>query len=460
MDEILLELLDLLKSNLSKEELIEKLSDYHERDIARAIPSLSEDERKRLYDIIDEKVLADIFAYLDDVGEYLEELSDEDAADIIEQMDTDDAIEVLEELEDEDRENIIKLMDKEAVEDIKIIKSYDEDEIGSKMTTNFIVVSNSFSVTEAMKKLISEAPENDNINTIFVVDKSDKYYGAITLKDLIIARKTQTVEDIVMLNYPHTFATTKIDDCINDLQEYELDLIPVLDEDETIIGALTHGDINAVAHEEFEEDYARLAGMLSNEEDFKEKTIVSMKKRLPWLILLMGLGLVVSSLISGFEGVIAVLPVLVFFQSLILDMAGNSGTQSLAVTIRVITNETSDKHYVLKMLWKEFRVGLCNGLVLALIAFTIVIGFLFVGQNPIYSDVFVASEALKVAFIVAVSLMLTVIVATSVGTLMPIIFKKIKIDPAVASGPLITTLNDLLAIVVYYGLAALLFNIL
>ena len=375
-------------------------------------------------------------------------------------MDTDDAIEVLEELEDEDRENIIKLMDKEAVEDIKIIKSYDEDEIGSKMTTNFIVVSNSFSVTEAMKKLISEAPENDNINTIFVVDKSDKYYGAITLKDLIIARKTQTVEDIVMLNYPHTFATTKIDDCINDLQEYELDLIPVLDEDETIIGALTHGDINAVAHEEFEEDYARLAGMLSNEEDFKEKTIVSMKKRLPWLILLMGLGLVVSSLISGFEGVIAVLPVLVFFQSLILDMAGNSGTQSLAVTIRVITNETSDKHYVLKMLWKEFRVGLCNGLVLALIAFTIVIGFLFVGQNPIYSDVFVASEALKVAFIVAVSLMLTVIVATSVGTLMPIIFKKIKIDPAVASGPLITTLNDLLAIVVYYGLAALLFNIL
>lgn len=460
MDEILLELLDLLKSNLSKEELIEKLSDYHERDIARAIPSLSEDERKRLYDIIDEKVLADIFAYLDDVGEYLEELSDEDAADIIEQMDTDDAIEVLEELEDEDRENIIKLMDKEAVEDIKIIKSYDEDEIGSKMTTNFIVVSNNFSVTEAMKKLISEAPENDNINTIFVVDKSDKYYGAITLKDLIIARKTQTVEDIVMLNYPHTFATTKIDDCIHDLQEYELDLIPVLDEDETIIGALTHGDINAVAHEEFEEDYARLAGMLSNEEDFKEKTIVSMKKRLPWLILLMGLGLVVSSLISGFEGVIAVLPVLVFFQSLILDMAGNSGTQSLAVTIRVITNETSDKHYVLKMLWKEFRVGLCNGFVLALIAFTIVIGFLFVGQNPIYSDVFVASEALKVAFIVAVSLMLTVIVATSVGTLMPIIFKKIKIDPAVASGPLITTLNDLLAIVVYYGLAALLFNIL
>lgn len=456
MNEVLLEIIEIIHK-YKGEELRLKLEDYHDYDIAKAIPEISQEDRNKLYKTLDDTALANILSYLDDVSYFFDFVNEEKAADIIEHMDADDAVDILEELEEEDKEKVISLMDEEAVEDIKMITSYEDDQIGSKMTTNFHVAKITDSVSTIMKKLITNAPENDNISVIFVEDENNKYCGSILLKDLIIARKNQSANDIVMTSYPSILDTTYVDDCIQELQDYSLEMIPVLNEKEEIIGALTSNDITEAMHEEFSEDFAQFAGMTTNEDDLNEKTTVSMRKRLPWLILLMFLGLGVSSLISGFDNVISCLPVIVFFQSLILAMAGNSGTQSLAVTISALNNQ--EKGFGLKMIFKEMKVGFLNGLVLGAISSVVVFAFLYFTKQAILSDVFVMEEALKVSLIVGAALVLSITVASIVGTFMPMFFKKINIDPTVASGPLITTVNDVIAVVVYYGLTAILFQL-
>ena len=193
------------------------------------------------------------------------------------------------------------------------------------------------------------------------------------------------------------------------------------------------------------------------EENLNESIVSSVKKRLPWLIALLFLGLIVSSLISGFEAVVAALPVIVFFQSLILDMAGNTGTQSLAVTIRMLSIEEVKTKELVKLCLKEIRVGFINGLILSLLAFLFVFCFLFLTKQAVSLEEYSHIEALKASGIVSLSLWVSMTLCSLIGSIIPIFFLKIKIDPAVASGPFITTLNDILAIAVYYGLAYLLF---
>ena len=197
--------------------------------------------------------------------------------------------------------------------------------------------------------------------------------------------------------------------------------------------------------DELGEDYAKLAG-LTAEEDLKETTKESMKKRLPWLIVLLFLGMVVSSVVGIFETVVAVIPIVICFQSLILDMAGNVGTQSLAVTIRVLMDENLTTSQKVGLVVKEMRVGFSNGLFLGALAFIFIgLYICILKENPV-------NNAFLISGCVGIALLVTMIISSMVGTLIPIFFHKIKIDPAVASGPLITTVNDLVAVVTYYGL--------
>ena len=457
-NEILLELLDLIRSNIDNENLKEQLEEYHESDIADVVPLLSDEEREKLFSILDKQDVSDMFSYLEDVEEYIEDMDVEKVADIIELMDADDAVDVLEELDEEDQQEILELLDdEELVKDIELIQGYEDDEIGSKMTTNFIVINQNTLVKDAMKHVINEAPENDNIMTLYVIDKDNKFYGSVELKELIIARKDQPLEDIIHTSYPVIYAKEKISECIGKIKDYALNLIPVLDEEDHLIGVITSDDIVEVVDEEMGEDYARLAG-LSSEEDLSEPILTSIKKRFPWLFMLLILGMLISILISGFEEAISSITVVVFFQSMILGMAGNCGTQSLAVTIRVLTDEEITNKKLFKMLFKEFRVGLLNGLILGVISFATVLGFLCLTHKEIIAgNGFLMSDVLLVSGIISFSLFAAMTIASLVGTIMPIIFKKIKIDPAVASGPFITTVNDIVAVVVYYGLCTLFF---
>ena len=443
------QLLELLRSNLNNEELLEKLDDYHENDIAEALEKMEPEERIRLYPILGAERVAEIFTYIEDPDEYLKELDEDRAAAVLSEMDSDDAVDVLEEMDEETQERIVSLMDDESSRDVQLILSYDEDEIGSRMTTNFIVIRNNLSVRQAMHELVRQAGDNDNISTIYVEDQDQRYYGAIDLKDLIIAREYTPLEDLISTSYPYVKDKEQISDCIERIKDYAEDSLPVLNEDKKLIGIITATDIVEVVDDEMGEDYARLAG-LTAEEDLNEKLWESIKKRLPWLIALLFLGMLVSTVVGAFEAVVAVIPLIICFQSLILDMAGNVGTQSLAVTIRVLMDENLTGLQKLALVFKEIRVGFCNGLFLGSMAFLFIGLYVFLFKdNP-------AIIAFRISGCVGISLLAAMVVSSVVGTVVPMFFHKIKIDPAVASGPLITTINDLVAVITYYGLSWLL----
>ena len=448
------ELLILIRSNIKEQELKEKLSDYHENDIADVLPYLSREERQKLYRVIGLERTAEVFTYLEDFYKYFKELNINQFAKIIENMDSDEATRILDELDDVTVKRIAKLIDEDVREDIRLIRSYDEEEIGSKLTTNFIVVDKEMTIKEAMKSLVQQAEENDNISTIYVEDKDGKYYGAIDLKDLIVARAEDELEKLVITSYPYVLDHEKIADCIDRILDYEEDSIPVLNSKEEIIGIITSQDLIEVVDDEMGDDYVKLAG-LTAEEDLNEPLIDSLKKRLPWLIVLLFLGMIVSSVVGLFEGVVSQIAIVVCFQSLILDMSGNVGTQSLAVTIRVLVDEELSTAKKVKLVFKEMRVGLTNGLLLGSLA-TIFLGlYIMISKGATFGYAFAISGC------VGISLLGAMIISSFTGTIIPMFFHRINVDPAVASGPLITTVNDLVAVVTYYGLAWLfLINIL
>ncbi len=440
------ELLSIIRSGMSNEEIEDKISDYHENDIADAWQQLTPEERKRLYVILGPEKVSEIFTYIENVEDYIKELELERAAEVISHMDSDDAVDALEGMDEEIQEKLVNMMDDEASRDIQLIQSYEDDEIGSKMTTNYIVIKYTLSIRQAMRELVKQAGENDNISTLYIVDDEEKFYGALDLKDLIIARDYQKLEELVTTSYPYVMDHEKISDCIERIKDYAEDSIPVLSEDMHIVGIITAQDIVEVVDDEMGDDYAKLAG-LTAEEDLKETNIESMKKRLPWLIILLFLGMAVSSVIGVFETIVALIPVIMSFQSLILDMAGNVGTQSLAVTIRVLIDENLTGENKRKLMAKEMRVGFSNGLILGAIALG------FVGIYTILVKGYPAQQAFIIAGCVAISLLVAMTISSLVGTIIPMFFHAIKVDPAVASGPLITTVNDLVAVVTYYGLA-------
>ena len=370
----------------------------------------------------------------------------QEAAKVLSLMEVDDAVDVLDEVDDATKKQVVDMLPEDAGNDIQMILSYEENEMGSRMTTNYIAIRRGIDIRQAMRELVSQAGENDNIGTVYVLDESDKYYGAIDLKDLIVARENDTLESIINTTYPFVTDHEKIEDCIDELVDYAEDSIPVLSETKELLGVITAQDVVEAVDDEMGEDYAKLAG-LTDEEDLRETTKESMKKRLPWLIILLFLGMGVSSVVGAFEAVVAVLPIVMCFQSLILDMAGNVGTQSLAVTIRVLMDENLTGKQKLHLVWKEMKVGFVNGLLLGSLAFVFIGIYIACFKHNAWLQAFLISGC------VGVSLMVAMVISSLVGTLIPIFFHKIKIDPAVASGPLITPVNDLVAVVTYYGLA-------
>ncbi len=363
-----------------------------------------------------------------------------------ENMDADDAVDVLEEVDEEIRKQLIELIDEESKEDIRLICSYEEDEIGSKMTTNFIEIGRSLTIKQAMRALIAQAEENDNISTLFVEDNDGTFYGAVDLKDLIVARTYMDLESLITQSFPYVRDHETISECIERLKDYAEDSIPVLNDKNELIGVITAQDIVEVVDDELGDDYAKLAGM-TEEAELEESLGESIKKRLPWLIVLLGLSMCVSTVTSLFEGVIAQLAIIVSFQSVILGMSGNVGTQSLAVTIRLLMDENLETRQKVGMIFKEMRIGFSNGLILGILSFVMIGGYLCLlkGKSPQY--------AFAISLCAGIALLMAMTISSIVGTSVPMFFNRIHVDPAVASGPLITTVNDLIGVVTYYGVA-------
>lgn len=359
------------------------LSKYHDYDIASTFQILSDQERQKLYKSLPSQKLSDIFAYLEDPKEYFDELDEEKTAEIISLMDTVDAVDVLKKLNEDERENILELIDDESAEEIDTLSQYEEETIGSIISTNYITINRNDTIKGAMKKMVLEAAENDNIFILYVWNDDGTLYGAVNLKDLIIARADSNFEDIIKTNYPILHVNDLIEDKIYKIVEYDLDIIPVLDENEVLVGVLESDNILDAYQEEVHEDYAKFAG-LTEEADVEDNIWTTIKKRIPWLIVLLFLSFIVSFMISGFENIIITIPVMVFFQSMLLSMSGNVGTQSLAVTITGLNDPQQLKWK--RILGKKLLTGVLLGLLVSIISFISVFAFIAITKTEIVQD--------------------------------------------------------------------------
>ena len=435
----------LMGSSLMPQSIRQRLNAFHDNDIAGALALLSREARQRLYAVLDAGKLADVLGYCEERGAYIDELTIAQQAAVLSGLEPADAAQYLQQLDKRGRANLLELMTQDARREVLRISAFDQDEIGSRMTNNFIRIEAGLTVKQAMRALVDQAAAPDNISTLYVTEPDGTLAGAIALKDLIVAREGTALAETIRTSHPYVYASEEIADCIERIREYEEDSVPVLDQAGKLVGVLTAQELTELVDDEMGEDYAKLAG-LSAEEDLNEPLSKSIRKRLPWLVVLLGLGLVVSGVVGLFEQVVASLTRVVCFQSLILDMSGNVGTQSLAVTIRVLMDETLRPRQKLELVIKETRVGLCNGMLLGALSFGLIGAYLMLKGEA-------AALAFSVSACTGIALLISMVLSSICGTVIPLIFERLHIDPAVASGPLITTINDLVAVVTYYGLA-------
>ncbi|MGI6767591.1 MAG: magnesium transporter [Bacilli bacterium] len=444
-------LIALIKNESDLKKIRNKLLEFHPYDLASIIKKLEPDSRFKIYASLTNKELADIFSYLEgeDSAELFHELEESKGAAILEEMDVDDAVDLLQEMEAEKAADYLNLIDSEIRADISYLARQQESSVGSIMTTNYIEVNQDCDVKEAMKILVREASDAEVIDPIYITD-AGRLVGILDLKTLIIARSPLQVKEIMKTNYVFAEKDEDIEDAAGKIRDYGLSSLPVLDYG-NLVGIITIDDAMDVINEEASYNYGSLAGVGNDTE--KERSIFSsLRKRLPWLLGLLVLSFITASIIGGFEGIIKEVTILIFFQSLILDMVGNVGTQSLAVTLMGLTHgELDDKRELRANIFREIRIALINSFLIAILTFLVVSIFLLIRSYN--------GNVWEIGLFLAIAMFFTINASAIIGVIIPIFFEKIGLDPAVASGPLITTINDILAVLIYYGLASLLINI-
>lgn len=420
-------------------------------DLAVFYPTLNEEKKKRLVNILDIKKLADMFNELNqhDQLDVLDDLSKTRKKDLFKSLEIDELKAFIEELDEEQQETIIAELPAVKAKTIRLLLTYDEDLAASIMTTDFITVSMHETIKEVTNKLVTQSKDHDYIDTIFVVDNDKKLIGVVDLKQLIIARGSDHLEDIMMDPDHSVYEDDPIEKAIQTVRDYDRNVIPVLDRNDHVIGIVTADDIYDEIIESSEFDYQKMAllqGHMSDSTALKRSS-----QRLPWLMIAVVLNLLIASFLSMFEATLAEVAAIVLFQPLILGMAGNIGTQALAVTIlglhlEEIDNKQMPKKYVLK----EVIVGLFNSLALGLSSFVVVFAFLIlipIGQQ----------SAFAMGMVVFLAVFASMFISAIMGVLIPLTLDRLDIDPATASGPIITTINDLVALLIYFGIATLAF---
>ncbi len=453
-DDLTLEIVAVLHSDKGLDFIRETLDEYHDYEIAKALKQMNKVDRQSLYDILPSKVLADVFEQLtpEEAFEILEETSLNVITRIFKHMEVDDLVDIIDIVEDEeDRITYLSLIQVDKRITVKSYLNFSDDMVGSIMNNSFIEINKSDSVKEAIKTVVQMAPECEYINSIYV-SEDEKFVGAVSLKELISAgnERDLPIADIMSENLVFVHPSTLNEDALLIMQNYDFQILPVVDKYQKIIGVITFDDMLETLSHESEMDYSNLAAVSDVSIDEKETVWETIKKRMPWLLVLLFINLFTSSIIAGYENTLTMYSILAIFMPLILNMAGNSGTQSLGIVIRLFAkNQLDEKKSVFKHLTNEFLTGLVNGLIIAILLFGIVMLF-----NVIRGVDF--TEGLGYAVVIALSINIALIVSTISGTVIPLIINLFKLDPAVASGPFITTINDIFSLLIYFGLATVL----
>ncbi|MDO9276098.1 MAG: magnesium transporter [Lutibacter sp.] len=429
-----------LIADTNNEAILKLLEEVHYADIAEIIEDLTVDEGIYLIKLLDSDVTADVITELDeDTREkILGGLSSKEIAEEIAELDTDDAADIISELTDRQQEEVIShIEDEEHANDIRDLLRYDENSAGGLMAKELIKVNENWNVLTCVKEMRAQAEEVSRVHSIYVVDDNNILKGRLSLKDLLTTSTRTAIKDVFIKKVDFVHVDDKAEDVARIMQKYDLEAIPVVDKAGRLVGRITIDDIIDVIKDEAEKDYQMAAGISQDVE--ADDTIWELTRaRLPWLILALFGGFVSVSILGGFATAMIKYKELFFFTPLIAAMAGNVGVQSSAIILQGLAND-SLKGTWWKRLIKEISLSLLNGLVLAGLLMSA--GMYFLGFD------------IKVGITVAISLVTVIVIASIIGTFVPIILDKRGIDPALATGPFITTSNDIFGILIYFWIA-------
>mgnify|MGYP003502987171 FL=1 len=440
---------DFLRTLLLNDEIQrfrEKFLGLHPYDQSQFYEKVGPDIRKIMYYFLSPQEMAVIFREIEvedeDYQSYLKEMDTQYVATMLEEMYTDDAVDILNDLDNKERESYLEMMDSETADEINELLSYAEYTAGAIMTTEYVSILESSTVRSAMAVMRKEAPTAETIYYIFVVNDEHQLTGVMSLRDLIIADEDALIRDIMSERIVSVQLTTDQEEAAQIMKDYNFLALPVINEAGVLQGIITVDDIIDVIEEEASDDYSKLAG-ISDMDDIKDGPFRSVKNRLPWLIMLLFLGMLTANLMSRFEQTLDQVALLALFIPLISGTSGNSGTQALAVAVRgIATGEIGERSKV-KLLFREMLTGLIMGIICAVI----VVGIVFFWKG-----------SLIIGLLVGGAICCSILVATLAGSFIPLLIYKMGIDPAVASGPFITTLNDVTSLMIYLGLATIFLN--
>ena len=424
--------------NKNNKEIKKIVKTLHYADLAELINELKFDESLYLLKLIDSDKTSDVLTELDDDlrERVLKEFSEKEIAGEIKELDSDDAVDILSELSEEKKEKVISLIkDENITENIRELLNYDEDTAGGLMAKELISVNENWSVLKCLGEIRKQAKDITRVHSIYVLNKKEELIGRLSLKDLIISPSKKKIKQIYIPKVDYVNVNDSAEDVAKLMRKYDLEAIPVINDDRQLLGRITIDDIVDFIKDEAEEDYLLAAGV-SNDVEADDSIFELSKARLPWLILGLFGGLGSVFILESFEEIMASesLRALFFYTPLIAAMAGNVGVQSSAIVVQGLANDLI-KGSVLKRLVKEVSLTVLNGIILSLL----IIGF---GQ--------IVNQPIEMSLTISVSMIFVIIVAALIGTAVPIILDKLDIDPAIATGPFITTGNDVVGILLFF----------
>jgi len=445
ISQALIQQVERLINSKNEQATLDLLNEFHHADIAVILPELSFDQAIYVIKLLDSELTSEILMELDedDREKILENLSAKEIAEEIEELDTDDAADIIGELPQERQQRVIsQIEDEEHAQDIKELLNYDEDSAGGLMAKELVKVNENWTVTRCVREMREQASEVTRVHSIYVVDDQNKLIGRLSLKDLLVANARANIKEIYIPKVDYVNVNEDVEDVARIMQKYDLEAIPVIDKNHVLLGRITIDDIVDVIKEEAEKDYQLAAG-ITQDVEASDSILELTRARLPWLFLGLLGGIGAAYIMGGFEDMLKENAILFFLTPLIAAMAGNVGVQSSAIIVQGLANDDI-KGSINNRLLKEMLLAALNGIVLALVLFV----FVWTWEGR-----------LDVALAVSISLVIVIIVAGIIGTFIPLFLDKRGIDPAIATGPFITTSNDIFGILIYFMIAKLILGI-
>lgn len=427
------------------EDFRELFLELHPTDQVEIFKIINKDLRKSVYQSLSPAEFAEIFQGIDFKWQksIQPELDEPYIAEMFNNMYADDVADFLEKIELSNARRFLSLMGREEAKEVEELLAYPNETAGAIMTTEFIVTRAEETVAELMERLRREGPEAETIYYLYVVDSKEKLVGVISLRDLIISRLEQRIEDIMSTHVISVSVLTDQEEAANIIKDYNFLALPVIDSHGVLVGIVTVDDVLDVLEDETTEDIGNLSAV-KGAVNLEMPSGEAAKKRLPWLILLLFIGMITAGIIGSFEETLEEVAILAIFIPLVAGMAGNTGTQSLAVVVRGLALGKFDRAKVIHLIRREAGTGLIMGTACGIIV-------TFISQ-------FVTGGNVVLGFIVGFSLFCTLIVSTLSGATVPLVINRLKIDPAVASGPFITTINDIIGLLIYFSIATALID--